>query len=133
METFTKLFERFLVFVYHCFDRMVIQGYLPLLVREAHIVHFFRYVRGEYPITGKVLQRRTDAYRAWVDSYARNHQIPVEKAKKDVSTELRPGAAPCQLMSETKVGHSQVLCFQHGEFLFPERHREHSGRKLCTN
>lgn len=25
METFTKLFERFLVFVYHCFDRIVIQ------------------------------------------------------------------------------------------------------------
>jgi len=30
METFAKLFERFLVFVYHCFDRIVIQGYLPL-------------------------------------------------------------------------------------------------------
>ena len=29
METFAKLFERFLVFVYHCFDRIVIQGYLP--------------------------------------------------------------------------------------------------------
>jgi len=33
METFAKLFERFLVFVYHCFDRIVIQGYLPLLTR----------------------------------------------------------------------------------------------------
>ena len=30
METFAKLFERFLVFVYHCFDRIVIQGHLPL-------------------------------------------------------------------------------------------------------
>ena len=28
METFAKRFERFLVFVYHCFDRIVIQGYL---------------------------------------------------------------------------------------------------------
>jgi len=27
-----------LTFVYHCFDRMVIQGYLPLLTREEHIV-----------------------------------------------------------------------------------------------
>ena len=26
METFAKLFARFLVFVYHCFDRIVIQG-----------------------------------------------------------------------------------------------------------
>jgi len=25
METFPKLFERFLVFVYHCFDRIVSQ------------------------------------------------------------------------------------------------------------
>ena len=37
METFAKLFERFLVFVYHCFDRIVIQGYLPLLTRPEHI------------------------------------------------------------------------------------------------
>ena len=38
METFAKLFEKLLVFVYHCFDRMVIQGYLPLLARGAHRV-----------------------------------------------------------------------------------------------
>lgn len=92
METFKKLFERFLVFVYHCFDRIVIQGYLPLLTREAHIVYFFRDVRGEYPITEQVLQQRTNAYRAWVDSYARNHKVPVERAKKGVSKEehVRP-------------------------------------------
>jgi hypothetical protein len=42
METFAKLLERFPVFVYHCFDRVVIQGYLPLLTRPEHIVHFFR-------------------------------------------------------------------------------------------
>jgi hypothetical protein len=51
METFEKLFERFLVFVYHCFDRIVIQGYLPLLTRPEHVVHFFRDVHGQYPIT----------------------------------------------------------------------------------
>jgi hypothetical protein len=28
METFTKLFGSLLVFVYHCFDRIVINGYL---------------------------------------------------------------------------------------------------------
>jgi hypothetical protein len=51
METFHKLFGSLLVFVYHCFDRIVIQGYLPLLTREEHIVHFFRDVHGIYPIT----------------------------------------------------------------------------------
>ena len=29
METFAKLLDRFLVFVCHCFDRIVIQAYLP--------------------------------------------------------------------------------------------------------
>jgi hypothetical protein len=92
MEICKKLFERYLVLVYHCCDRIVVQGYLPLLSREAHIVYFFRNVRGEYPITEKVLQQRTNAYRGWVDSYARNHKIPVERANKDVSKEeqVRP-------------------------------------------
>ena len=34
METFCKLFGSLLAFVYHCFDRIVIQGYLPLLTRD---------------------------------------------------------------------------------------------------
>jgi hypothetical protein len=92
METFTKFFERFLVFVYHCFDRIVIQGYLPLLTRPEHIVHFFRDVHGLYPITPQVLAKRTPEYRAWVEGYARNHKIPIRKAEKGVSKEecVRP-------------------------------------------
>ncbi len=31
METFTKLFGSLLAFVYHCFDRIVILGHIPLL------------------------------------------------------------------------------------------------------
>ena len=87
METFAKLFERFLVFVYHCFDRIVIQGYLPLLTRPEHIVHFFRDVHGQYPITPQVLAKRTLEYRGWVEAYARNHKIPIMKAEKGVSKE----------------------------------------------
>ena len=33
MESFTKLFGSLLVFVYHCFDRIVINGYLENLSR----------------------------------------------------------------------------------------------------
>ena len=50
METFRKLFGSLLAFVDHCFDRIVIQGYLPLLTRPEHIVPFFRDVHGIYPI-----------------------------------------------------------------------------------
>ena len=87
METFTKLFARILVFVYHCFDRIVIQGYLPLLTRPEHIVHFFRDVHDQYPITGPVLAKRTLEYRGWVAAYARNHKIPILKAEKSKSKE----------------------------------------------
>ena len=91
METFAKLFERFLVFVYHCFDRIVIQGYMPLLTRPEHIVHFFRDVHGQYPITPQVLAKRTSEYRGWVEGYARNHKIPMLKAEKGVSKEDASG------------------------------------------
>jgi len=97
METFTKLFGSLLAFVYHCFDRIVIQGYLPLLTRPEHIVHFFRDVHGIYPITKQVLSKRTDEYQRWVEAFARNHRIPIqwpagEMKKKGIKKEdyVRP-------------------------------------------
>src|SRR5215469_12257249 len=42
METFAKLLGSLLALVYHCFDRIVILGHLPLLTRPENIVHFFR-------------------------------------------------------------------------------------------
>jgi hypothetical protein len=78
METFHKLFGSLLWFVYHCFDRIVVQGYLPLLTRPEHIVHFFRDVHGVYPITKPALKKRTQEYQQWVEAFARNHRIPIE-------------------------------------------------------
>ena len=60
METFHKLFGSLLLFVYHCFDRMVILAYLPLLTREENLVHFFRDVNGIWPITQEALRERTN-------------------------------------------------------------------------
>ena len=78
METFHKLFGSLLGFIYHCFDRIVIQGYLPLLTRPEHIVHFFRDVQDVYPLTKDALAKRTQEYQQWVEAYARNHRIPIE-------------------------------------------------------
>ena len=80
METFGKLFGSLLAFVYHCFDRIVIQGYLPLLTRPEHIVHFFRDVHKIYPITKEALAKRTQEYQQWVEAFARNHRIAIEWA-----------------------------------------------------
>jgi hypothetical protein len=87
MELFHKLFASLLVFVYHCFDRMVINGYLSGLSRPEQVVHFFREVVGVPAITKEVLRQRTDDYRHWVEAFARNHQLPIEWAEKGVRKE----------------------------------------------
>jgi hypothetical protein len=84
METFGKLFGSLLRFVYHCFDRVVIQGYLPLLTRPEHIVYFFRDVHGIYPITKQALRQRTRDYQHWVEAFARNHRIPLQWPDPDM-------------------------------------------------
>ena len=92
METFSRLLGSLLAFVYHCFDRIVIQGYLPLLCRPEHIVYFYRHVHGIEPITKEVLRRRTQEYQKWVEAYARKQRIPIEWAQKGVDKEdwVRP-------------------------------------------
>ena len=46
MELFTRLFGDLLTLVYHCFDRIVIHGYLSGLSRPEQVVYFFRQVLG---------------------------------------------------------------------------------------
>ena len=87
MEWFAKLFGSLLVFVYHCFDRIVIHGYLCGLSRPEQVVYFFRDVVGVPVVDKEVLSGRTDDYQGWVEAFARNHQIPIEWAEKGVRKE----------------------------------------------
>jgi hypothetical protein len=87
MERFTRLFENLLVFVYHCFDRIVIHGYLSGLSRPQQVVYFVRHVLGIPVVSKEVLSPRTDDYRNWVEAYARNHKIPMEWAEKGIRKE----------------------------------------------
>ena len=59
---FTQLFGDLLAFVYHCFDRIVIHGYLGGLSRPEQAVHFFRQVVGVAAVDKEVLSRRTADY-----------------------------------------------------------------------
>ena len=62
MELFARLFGGLLVFVYHCFDRLVIHGFLSGLSRPEQVVYFFREVVGVPAITKEVLSHRTNDY-----------------------------------------------------------------------
>jgi len=87
MELFAKLFDSLLVLVYHCFDRIVIHGYLSGLSRPEQVVYFFHQVLGIPVVDKEVLSQRTNDYRNWVEAFARNHGIPVEWAEKGVRKE----------------------------------------------
>src|SRR5208337_4906499 len=87
MDAFIQLFGNLLVFVYHCFDRIVIHGYLSALSQPEQVVHFFRQVVGVAAVDKEVLSRRTADYQNWVEAYAHNHGLPIEWAEKGVRKE----------------------------------------------
>src|ERR1700750_2820875 len=87
MELFTKLFGILLAFVYHCFDRMVIHGYLSALSRPEQVVYFFRQVLGVPVVSKEILSQRTADYHSWVEAFARNHDTPIVWAEKGVRKE----------------------------------------------
>ena len=92
METFAKLFGSLLALVYHCFDRIVILGHLPLLTRPENIVHFFRDIHQVSTISKEALRQRTDDYHRGVEAFAKKRKIPMEWAEKGVRKEdyIRP-------------------------------------------
>src|SRR6516225_2715535 len=98
MELFTQLFGNLVAFAYHCFDRIVIHGYLTGLSRPDQVVHFFRQVVGVAVITKETLSRRTDAYQSWVEAFARNHRTPIRWAEKGCARRALfcPGCAEWQ-------------------------------------
>ena len=87
MDVFIQLFGNLLIFVYHCFDRIVIHGYLGGLSRPEQAVHFFRQVVGVAAVDKEVLSRRTADYQNWVEAFAHNHGLPIEWAEKGVRKE----------------------------------------------
>jgi hypothetical protein len=87
MQLFLKLFEPYLQWFYHCFDRIVINGHLLGLMRESQIVYFFRDVCGHPKLTKELLRQRSQDYQVWVERFAHNHKVPLVWAEKHVRKE----------------------------------------------
>ena len=67
-------------FVYTCWDRIVLNGYIERLQRPENLVHFFHDVVGIACIEPAVLEQRTKAYRAWVRQVTDELGIPLMAA-----------------------------------------------------
>src|SRR5215471_5591779 len=93
MDQFTKLFGSLLALVYHCFDRVVILGHLPLLTRPENIVHFFRDVHGVGALSKEVLRQRTTDYQQWVEAFAAIIRFPSNGPKRASARKTTCGRA----------------------------------------
>jgi len=110
MERFTQLFGSFLAFVYDCFDRIVIHGYLSGLSRPEQVVYFFRQVLGVAVVNKEILSQRTDDYRGWVEAYTDNHRIPMEWAEK--GTRKEDYVLPALRRMEKRSGYGVYFIFK---------------------
>ena len=109
MQRFLKLFEPYLQWFYHCFDRIVVNGYLSFLTRENNVVYFFREVCQKPKITKEVLAERTRQYQAWVAHYARNHQVPLLWPDKGVRKEDLVRSRQQRMVREKRFGLYYIL------------------------
>jgi hypothetical protein len=80
MERLSAVLGQAVQFVYTCWDRIVLNGYLERLQRPEYLVHFFHDVVGIPCIEPAVLEQRTNAYKAWVRQYTDERGIPVLQA-----------------------------------------------------
>ena len=87
MPLFLKLFGPYLQWVYHCFDRIVINGHLLGLMRESQGVYFFRNVCGHPKLTKELVRQRSRDYQTWGEHFALHHKVPLLWAEKDVRKE----------------------------------------------
>jgi hypothetical protein len=109
MQRFLKLFETYLQWFYHCFDRIVINGYLSFLTRENNVVYFLREVCKKPKITKEVLVERTREYQAWVLHYARNHKVPLLWPEKGVRKEDLVRPRQQRMIRENRFGVYYIL------------------------
>ena len=77
MERLLELLGPAVQFVYTCWDRIVLNGYIERLQRPENLIYFFHDVVGIACIEPAVLEQRTGAYKAWVRRITDEQGIPV--------------------------------------------------------
>ena len=87
MDQLSAVLGQAVQFVYTCWDRIVLNGYLERLQRPEYLVHFFHDVVGIACIEPAVLEQRTNAYKAWVRRITDEQGIPVLSATRGTRKE----------------------------------------------
>src|SRR5215467_6940364 len=87
MERLSAVLGQAVQFVYTCWDRIVLSGYIERLQRPENLIYFFHDIVGIDAIEPAVLEQRTNAYKAWVRRITDELGIPVLGAPNGVREE----------------------------------------------
>jgi hypothetical protein len=87
MERLSAVLGQAVQFVYNCWDRIVLSGYIERLQRPENLIYFFHDVVGIDAIEPAVLEQRTNAYKGWVRRTTDEQGIPVLGAPRGVRKE----------------------------------------------
>jgi hypothetical protein len=87
MERLSAVLGQVVQFVYTCWDRIVLNGYIERLQRPENLIYFFHDIVGIDAIEPAVLEQRTNTYKAWVRRITDEHGIPVLGAPRGVRKE----------------------------------------------
>src|SRR5437763_7498960 len=88
MDRLSELLGIAVQFVYTCWDRIVLNGYIERLQRPENLIYFFHDVVGVACIEPPVLGQRTNAYKAWeCGGLPDEYEIPVRAAPSGVRKE----------------------------------------------
>jgi hypothetical protein len=87
VERLSEVLGQAVQFIYTCWDRIVLSGYLERLQRPENLIYFFHDVVGVDAIEPTVLEQRTNAYKAWVRRITDEQGIPLLAAPKGVRKE----------------------------------------------
>jgi hypothetical protein len=87
VDRLSELLGHAVQFVYTCWDRIVLSGYIERLQRPENLIYFFQDVVGINAIEPAVLEQRTKAYKGWVRRITEEQDIPVVAAPHGVKKE----------------------------------------------
>ena len=87
MERLSAVLGQAVQFIYACWDRIVLNGYIERLQRPENLIWFFHDAVGIEAIEPAVLEQRTNAYKSWVKRTTEDRGIPLLAAPKGVRKE----------------------------------------------
>jgi hypothetical protein len=77
MNTFYEHHKGSIGFQYACFDRILLNATIPLLLEPTAAQGFFSHHRHTYPVTRKLLRDISERYHQWVENQARQWKVPI--------------------------------------------------------